>query len=160
MKFIFTSLFRYSFDIYAHKSSLAASDQYHDIGRTFDEYPRENNKLMVVLRSLLSVTHDLTTSQNFWGRFWIHIESNIGDVINSASESTVRDSPTEANRDNAQKSCNNNSSFKMSGDLPYENNDENVHANNQPQDPSDNIADDSDEDDDIVLSVAQKYENM
>ena len=48
----------------------------------------------------------------------------------------------------------------MSGDLPYENNDENVHVDNQPQDPSDNIADDSDEDDDIVLSVAQKYKNM
>ena len=65
MKFIFTSFFRYSFDIHAHNSSLAASDQYDDIGRTLDEKPRENNKLMVVLRCLLSVTHDLTTSQNF-----------------------------------------------------------------------------------------------
>ena len=56
--------------------------------------------------------------------------------------------------------CNNNSIFKISGDLPYEKNGENVHPNDQPQDPSDNIADNSDEDDNVFLSVTQKYENI
>lgn len=60
----------------------------------------------------------------------------------------MRDSPKVVYRGNAKKNWNNNSSFKTSGDLPYENNGENVHPNNQPQNPSQNITNDPDEDDD------------
>lgn len=47
----------------------------------------------------------------------------------------MRGSPKVVYRGNAKKNWNNNSSFKTSGDLPYENNGKNVHPNNQPQNP-------------------------
>ena len=63
----------------------------------------------------------------------------------------MRDSPKVVYRGNAKKNWNNNSSFKTSGDLPYENNGENVHPNSQPQNPSQNITNDPDEDDDNTV---------